>query len=113
MATAYGEEAGDSTSGTPAGTPLTPTTAEQLEPWSPVETNRLWPWAAARWSTGFRPAVKPLAIARSSHSPAENDGCRDVWSVTHREMVGRMSVLARDVAVYETSCDAPGAKAVE
>src|SRR3954452_9252558 len=99
MATAYGEEAGYSTSGTPAGTPLTPTTAEQFEPWSPVETNRLWPWAAARCSTGFRPEVKPLARASASHSPAENDACRMVLSVTHLEMVGRMSVLSSEGAV--------------
>src|ERR1700684_3228847 len=44
-ATTYGEAAGYSTSGTPAGTPLGVPT-EQKEPVSPEDANMVWPCAA-------------------------------------------------------------------
>src|SRR6478609_11661467 len=43
----HGDDAGYSTSGTPAGTPFAPTTTEQKPPVSPEEANTVWPCAAA------------------------------------------------------------------
>src|SRR3954452_20922486 len=93
MPIAYGEEAGYSTEGTPAGTPLAPTIAVQNVPESPLDTNSVWPWAAACASPGSSPSVKPVAAASASHSPAEKLAWRVVLSVTQRLMVARMSSL--------------------
>src|SRR5262249_45933864 len=93
---AYGEEAGYSTEGMPAGAPLTPTTAAQDTPVAPQDTNSDWPRAAACCSVTSSASVKPVANASSSHSPAENDACRVELSVTQRLMVARMSSLDSD-----------------
>src|SRR4051812_9090142 len=94
--TAYGDDAGYSTLGIPAGTPLTPTTAAQNTPVSPEETNSDWPWAAACAKVTSSASVKPVANASSSHSPAENEAWVVRSSVTQRLIVARMSSLDSD-----------------
>src|SRR3954451_17569735 len=111
--TAYGEDAGYSTEGMPAGTPLTPTTAAQNTPVSPEETNSDWPCAAAWASVTSSASVKPVAHASSSHSPALNDACRVALSVTQRLIVARMSSFDSDAPSYTFSWVTPGARPVE
>src|SRR3954452_6408097 len=113
MPTAYGDEAGYSTEGIPAGTPLTPTTAAQNTPVSPEDTNSDWPWAAACCSVTSSASVKPVAKASSSHSPAENDACVVRSSVTQRLIVARMSSLLKEAPSYTLTCATPGASTVE
>jgi hypothetical protein len=75
---------------------LTPTIAAQNTPVSPEDTNSDWPWAAACWRVTSSASVNPVANAKSSHSPAENDACRVLLSVTQRLIVARMSSLDND-----------------
>src|SRR5689334_22735860 len=113
MPIAYGDEAGYSTDGTPAGTPFVPTSAVQNVPVSPEETKSVWPCAAAWASTWSRPSVKPVAAARTSHSPAEKLAWRVVLSVTQRLIVARMSSLESVEPTYTYRSVTPGAIPVE
>src|SRR5215475_5363458 len=55
----YGEAAGYSTIGMPAGTPLAPTATPQNEPLSPVEAKTVWPCAAASRKTSSSTSMEP------------------------------------------------------
>src|SRR5262249_27429445 len=68
-ATTHGDDAGKLTSGTPAGTPLTPTATGQNPPVSPDDVNTVWPWAAACMNELSSTAIDPASDAANSHSP--------------------------------------------
>src|SRR3954471_23835910 len=98
-ATAYGEDAGYSVSGSPdSGTPLLGPTAQEL-PVSPVEAKKVWPCAAAWASAMSSTIIEPSRNGRTSHSPSEAEPDFAVPSEANRLIARARSELVSDVAM--------------